>query len=370
MPRASSRLHAPLVPRGCDVPRYRLFSKTENVLDAALRRLRHIYETFDHVIVAYTGGKDSHTVLHLARMVASEFGIDRVDVSFRDREIVQDVILDFVDETRQLPWVDMRWYCLPGHDTCFILGETRDYIFWQPGVEWFRPMPPFAVTAEGVYSFQEGDEFVARPFRGKVCILSGLRAEESLQRYRAVVNKLNEPHIASTGTRSRISIGRPIYDWVEADVFKFLSDGEIPYCRIYDAQLLTGEPLRTSVPVASEAAVHIHRMAAQDPRFLERLQRRFPGVDMHARYSREYDKGVVIAQYAVHGIDGARRWIEDKLQGQAKADALAAYEAVRRLAANCPSGYAPERVLRSFVTGGWKRGSFLPLTGNTKETSK
>ena len=354
------------------MPRYRLYSATENVVDAALRRLRHIYETFDHVIVGYSGGKDSHVMLHLARIVADEFGIDRVSVRYRDREIVQDCILDFVDEVRQLPWVDMRWYCIPGEDTRLVLGETRTYTFWQPGVEWFRPMPPFAITPpEGstkVYTPAETDEFVAAPFKGKVCLLLGIRAAESILRYRSIVNKLNDPHIASTGTRSRISIGRPIYDWSEADVFKFLQDGDIPYCSIYDAQLLSGEPLRTSVPVSSEAAKQLKRMAAQDPAFLERLQRRFPGTDLQTRYWHEFDRGAVFSKYMPHGLDGVRQWIVDHLSGAVAEDALAVFESVRRLAINRPNGYPPEHVLKEFLNGGWRRGAIVALS--EKETRK
>lgn len=52
-----------------------------------------------------------------------------------------------------------------------------------------------------------------------MAFLTGIRADESLIRYRASVNKLNENYINATECK-RVSLCKPIYDWRENDVFK------------------------------------------------------------------------------------------------------------------------------------------------------
>ena len=44
----------------------------KNVYEAAKERIRFVYEEFKNVIVNFSGGKDSTTVLHLALEVACQ----------------------------------------------------------------------------------------------------------------------------------------------------------------------------------------------------------------------------------------------------------------------------------------------------------
>jgi predicted phosphoadenosine phosphosulfate sulfurtransferase len=44
----------------------------QNVYDAALERIRYIYDEFPNIIVAFSGGKDSTVILELSLIVAKE----------------------------------------------------------------------------------------------------------------------------------------------------------------------------------------------------------------------------------------------------------------------------------------------------------
>ena len=46
----------------------------ENVYEASKRRIRELFEDFPNVVVAFSGGKDSVVVFHLALEVAEELG--------------------------------------------------------------------------------------------------------------------------------------------------------------------------------------------------------------------------------------------------------------------------------------------------------
>ena len=43
-----------------------------NVYEEAKKRIHHIYDTHDHINVAYSGGKDSTVILNLVWEVAQE----------------------------------------------------------------------------------------------------------------------------------------------------------------------------------------------------------------------------------------------------------------------------------------------------------
>ena len=82
-------------------------------VDAARRRIRHVYDTFDTVCVQFSGGKDSTAVLYLAKEIHEERGLGPVRVIFRDEEMVSPIVLDYVNMVKEFECVDMEWNCLP-----------------------------------------------------------------------------------------------------------------------------------------------------------------------------------------------------------------------------------------------------------------
>src|SRR5882724_7621148 len=79
-----------------------------DVLAAAKQRIKLILNLHDTVAVCFSGGKDSLAALHLVKEVYDESGIVKpINVIFRDEELIPDVVVEFMDSYRTLPWIKL-----------------------------------------------------------------------------------------------------------------------------------------------------------------------------------------------------------------------------------------------------------------------
>ena len=337
-----------------------------NVYDESINRINHIYDIFDTVVVMFSGGKDSLATLHLCKEVANSRGIDKVNVVFRDEELIPSVVIDFVNKYREKDWVDMKYFCVPTYATKYVLGQTHTYIQWDADREHVRPLPKHAITHKHVFDKLDMDAFTAGYYKGKVAFVNGIRASESLRRYGSCMEKLYENYINSTKGTERAKLCKPIFDWQENDVFKYFYDNDIKYCPLYDMQMWNNESLRVATPIHHEASKRFFKLRTLDPILYQQVVEIFPEMILQDKYYKEYNKETIRDKYG-KDLQTILDYIKDFIDEPRQKNL--AYERFKQAVIahrKSPLAYPISHLLDFFMTGEYKR-KIYPISKSVYE---
>jgi len=288
-----------------------------NVYDAARARLRLIFEHFERVCVAFSGGKDSSVMLHLALEVAKETGRGPVHALFIDLEGQYAATIDHVTEMFDRDDVRPWWICLPLNLRNASSLQEPYWCAWEPGREadWIRPMPrhPAVVSDPAALPFyryrMEFEEFVPafNAWLGDdvpTAFLVGVRSDESLNRYLAVKNDRFTKRSAWTppGASAPLSWSKrepngsrsvtffPIYDWRFADLWRCVAEHGYAYNRVYDRMYQAGVPfsqMRICQPYGDDQRKGLDLFHKIEPHTWFRAVARVAGANYAARYCRQ-----------------------------------------------------------------------------------
>lgn len=271
--------------------------RKENVFEAALDRIRYLFDEFPNIIVSSSGGKDSTVVFELARMVATEKDRLPVRLFWLDQECEFYSTVEYMRHVMYLPDVEPLWYQIPFRLQNATSSENLWLDAWGEDVEWVREKDPIARhdNIYGVDRFRNLMETIIQKEYPDVAtaILTGVRAEESPTRFMSSTNSLTYKWVTWGKTLSRDPghyLFNPIYDWSYLDVWKAIHEHGWVYNKHYDAMFRYGVPVR-QMRVSNyhhETAVHALFMLQEiEPETYEAATQRIGGLDTAAKLGKE-----------------------------------------------------------------------------------
>lgn len=236
----------------------------ENVYEHTLKRLKYIFSKFDHIVIAFSGGKDSGVLLELVyKYYKSSSSKIKISVYHLDYEGGYRSTLDYVKRSiGKYPEFDYYHVCLPISASCGISMYQSTWLPWDPQKKelWLNTPPENAITLENHefdffdigmkdYTFQQKfSRWLHQKVNAKrTAVLVGLRAQESLNRYTTVTRSNTTRMFGSIRYSYRVYHNifnfYPLYDWKVEDIWTAYGKFGWDYNRLYDLYYQAGVPL-------------------------------------------------------------------------------------------------------------------------------
>ncbi len=289
------------------------YNQTLNVYDAANERIDFIFKNFERIYVSFSGGKDSGVTLNLCMDYIRKNNLKtKLGVLIMDNECNFTYSLKFMHSIieNNLDILDVYWCCLPITLPCTVSSYKMDWQCWKPDekYKWVSPMPtqfyvvnlqnkPFDFFRENMLDKEFYDQFGNWYSQGKSCAcLIGIRADESLNRFRAIMNQKKETFKGKMWTKNKYVENEkvfncyPIYDWKVDDIWIANAKFDWQYNELYDVFWkagLTVAQMRVASPFMSESMSSLNLYRVIDPYVWSTLCARVAGANFIATYGKQ-----------------------------------------------------------------------------------
>lgn len=269
----------------------------KNVYIAALERVQYIFDEFKKIYVSFSGGKDSSVCMHLMCEEARKRN-RKIGVLFIDTEAQYKMTIDHIHEILKeySDAVEIKWVCLPMESPNSLSFLDPTWIWWDKEKKdiWVREIPENAITeANNPIDFyiknMPFETFVKKfgEWYGngeKTACIQGIRTDESLNRFRAIVKdkKKYKNKNFSTQVTSDVFNFYPIYDWGVEDIWTYNGKYEKKYNKLYDLMYKAGlsiHQMRVDEPFGNEAKAGLNLFKIIEPQTWSKVVNRVSGAN-------------------------------------------------------------------------------------------
>lgn len=286
-----------------------------DVLQAAQERIAFTFDNFERIYISFSAGKDSTVMLHLVLDEAKRRN-RKIGMLFIDWECQIGLTVDFArqmfEEYAEL--VEPYWIALPMKTWNACSQIEPEWTAWDNAKRelWVRQPEESSITDPEFFPFYyEGmpfEEFVpafAQWYgQGQTCgCFVGIRADESLNRFRAVARS-DKPTFQGKMWTTHVENDAwnvyPIYDWRTADIWRYLGKFNLPYNKLYDRMYQAGmkiSQMRICEPFGDEARKGLWLYQIVDPAMWAKVVLRCAGANSGKMYSNE--KGAVLGNHSI-----------------------------------------------------------------------
>lgn len=230
----------------------------ENVLQASKDRVSKTFDDFEKIYISFSGGKDSSVMTHLVMKEAikrnRKVGLLIIDLEAQYADTIKhiEIMIDLYKD-----YIDLHWVCIPMLLRNAVSNYAPRWICWDDNKKdvWVREKPDLAKDVSD-YDFyvpeMEFEEFMVifgEWYSGygkyKTAAFIGIRADESLHRYRAIASKkhglTHKDYKWTTKVSKDLYNIYPIYDWKTRDIWIYHSkEPGKQHNNVYDKMTMAG----------------------------------------------------------------------------------------------------------------------------------
>jgi len=268
--------------------------------------MRYIFDEFENIIVSISGGKDSTVLAYLALCEAHRRN-RKIGIFFLDEEVVYESTVKQVDYLMTLfPENTIKlWFQIEFNLTNAVSYKEGQLKCWEKGKHqiWMRSKQPDSIQykpwdreKETVRDKNKGFGFYDalenfQNSRENTAFLVGLRATESMNRWRAVSKNPGYKNVFwCTKMNNGSASFYPLYDWNFHDIWKYIYDEKLKYSKIYDYMYKKGmglQEIRVSSLIHEKSFKALVELPEFEPKTYDKLLKRIAGISIGNLYGKD-----------------------------------------------------------------------------------
>lgn len=280
--------------------------RDQNVYDAAVERTAYAFDNFERIYVSFSAGKDSTVMTHLVMEEAKKrnrkVGLLLIDLEAQYKHTIEHAEFMYSEYAE---WIEPFWVSLPIKLRNAVSSFEPTWCCWDPDCkeDWVRNPPEIAITDPAYFDFFESrmefEEFMVLfgkwYSQGKpTAAFVGIRADESLNRFRTIASKTKEMHNGkrfTTKVLDDLYNVYPIYDWKTSDDWVYhVKNPHLDHNRVYDLMHkagLTPHQMRLCQPYGDDQRRGLWLFHILEPETWYKVVARVNGANSGALYVNE-----------------------------------------------------------------------------------